>query len=96
MTSAQVVETSVTITDNSPSQTQDYTHPDDQNTLLTVVYLIRPYPSALLSNTRLADECHRLDCKRLFPVLLESGRATNLQLSVIQDLLREVSCLIPD
>ena len=37
MTSAQVVETSVTITDNSPSQTQDYTHPDDQNTLLTVV-----------------------------------------------------------
>ena len=32
MTSAQVVETSVTITDNSPSQ--DYTHPDDQTTLL--------------------------------------------------------------
>ena len=27
MTSAQVVETSVTTTDNSPSQ--DYTHPDD-------------------------------------------------------------------
>ena len=32
MTSAQVVETSVTTTDNSPSQ--DYTHPDDQITLL--------------------------------------------------------------
>ena len=32
MTSAQVVETSVTITDNSPSQ--DYAHPDDQTTLL--------------------------------------------------------------
>ena len=32
MTSAQVVETSVTITDNSPSQ--DYTLPDDQTTLL--------------------------------------------------------------
>ena len=32
MTSAQVVETSVTITDNSPSQ--DYTHLDDQITLL--------------------------------------------------------------
>ncbi|PFX12435.1 hypothetical protein AWC38_SpisGene23608 [Stylophora pistillata] len=30
MTSAQVVETSVTATDNSPSQ--DYTHPDDQTT----------------------------------------------------------------
>ena len=32
MTSAQVVETSVTTTDNSPSQ--DYTHPDHQTTLL--------------------------------------------------------------
>ena len=32
MTSAQVVETSVTTTDNIPSQ--DYTHPDDQTTLL--------------------------------------------------------------
>ena len=32
MTSAQVVETSVTTTDNSPSQ--DYTHPDDQTTQL--------------------------------------------------------------
>ena len=32
MTSAQVVETSVTTTDNSPSQ--DYTHLDDQTTLL--------------------------------------------------------------
>ena len=31
VTSAQVVETSVTTTDNSPSQ--DYTHPDDQTTL---------------------------------------------------------------
>ena len=34
MTSAQVVETPVTITDNSSSQ--DYTHPDDQTTLLHV------------------------------------------------------------
>ena len=32
MTSAQVVKMSVTTTDNSPSQ--DYTHPDDQTTLL--------------------------------------------------------------
>ena len=35
MTSAQVVETSVTITDNSPSQ--DYTHPDNQTTLLQIL-----------------------------------------------------------
>ena len=34
MTSAYVVETSVATTDNSPSQ--DYTHPDDQTTLLHV------------------------------------------------------------
>ena len=32
MTSAQVIETSVNTTDNSPSQ--DYTHPDDQPTPL--------------------------------------------------------------
>ena len=31
MTSAQVVETSVTTNDNSPSK--DYTHPDDQTTV---------------------------------------------------------------
>ena len=35
MTSAQVVETSVKVTTNSPSQ--DYTHPDDHN-LRTLVY----------------------------------------------------------
>ena len=34
MTFAQVVETSVTVTDNSPSQ--DYPHPDDRTTLSTV------------------------------------------------------------
>ena len=36
MTSAQVIETSVTITDNIPSQ--DYTHPDDQTTVLYYYY----------------------------------------------------------
>ena len=36
MTSAQVVETSVTITENSPSQ--DYTHSDDQTTLLHSIF----------------------------------------------------------
>ena len=37
MTSAQVVETSVNVTNNSPSR--DYSHPDDQTTqtLLTVL-----------------------------------------------------------
>ena len=41
MTSAQVVETSVTTTDNSPSQ--DYTHPDDQTTLLHVTPVFKPF-----------------------------------------------------
>ena len=41
MTSAQVVETSVTITDNSPSQ--DYTHPDDQTALLHVTPGFKPF-----------------------------------------------------
>ena len=41
MTSAQVVETSVTTTDNSPSQ--DYTHPDDQTTLLHVIPGFKPF-----------------------------------------------------
>ena len=37
MTSAQVVETSVTTTDNSPYQ--DYTHPDDQTKILNYLVL---------------------------------------------------------
>ena len=41
MTSAQVVETSLTTTDNSPSQ--DYTHPDDQITLLHVNPGLKPF-----------------------------------------------------
>ena len=41
MTSTQVVETSVTTTDNSPSQ--DYTHPDYQTTLLHVTPGFKPF-----------------------------------------------------
>ena len=47
MTSAQVVETSVTTTDNSPSQ--DYTHPDYQTTLLHVTPAFKPFTMLLLS-----------------------------------------------
>ena len=38
---SKVVETSVTATDNSPSQ--DYTHPDDQATLLHVTPGFKPF-----------------------------------------------------
>ena len=44
MTSAQVVETSVTTTDNSPSE--DYTHPDDKTTLLHI-FRISTFPCRL-------------------------------------------------
>ena len=47
MTSAQVVETSVTSTDNSPSQ--DYTHPDDQTTLLHVTPGFKPFTVRIYS-----------------------------------------------
>ena len=38
MTSAQVVETSVNVTLNSPSQ--DYTHPDDRTPLSYVIFIV--------------------------------------------------------
>ena len=41
MTSAQVVETSVTVTDNSPFQ--DYPHPDDHTTRSTVTPGFKPF-----------------------------------------------------
>ena len=49
MTSAQVVETSVTTTDNSPSQ--DYTHLDNQTTLLHVTPRFKPF-TVLISQIR--------------------------------------------
>ena len=41
MTSAQVVETSVTVTDNSPFQ--DYPHPDDHPTRSSVTPVFKPF-----------------------------------------------------
>ena len=49
MTSAQVGETSVTTNDNSPSQ--DYTHPDDQTTLLHYLFRFRVFFSDVLAAT---------------------------------------------
>ena len=42
MTSAQVVETSVTTTDKSPSR--NFTHPDDQTTLLHLILTVLRSP----------------------------------------------------
>ena len=41
MTSAQVVETSVNVTNNSPSR--DYSHPDDQTTQMTETPGFKPF-----------------------------------------------------
>ena len=41
MTSAQVVETSVNVISNSPSQ--DYTHPDDRTLLYDLFYVLTSY-----------------------------------------------------
>ena len=51
MTSAQVVETSVNVTTNSPSQ--DYTHPDDHN-LPTCDLML----NNLISNKRVWNNCY--------------------------------------
>ena len=42
MTSAQAVETSVNVTNNSPSR--DYSHPDDQTTQTIIIQLTTAYP----------------------------------------------------
>ena len=46
MNFAQVVETSVTITDNSPFK--DYIHPDDQTTLLKLGLFFEPLSDKIL------------------------------------------------
>ena len=56
MTSTQVVETSVTTTDNSPSQ--DYTYLDDQTTLLQNNFYLTSLSiliTSLLDNLRILE-----------------------------------------
>ena len=73
MTSAQVVETSVTVTDNSPFQ--DYPHLDDHTTRSTVTPGFKPFTVimlfAALNNNGICHTygvrlqwlmCHILDC----------------------------------
>ena len=64
MTSAQVVEMSVNVTNNSPSR--DYSHPDDQTTqtkkkhicgMLGMVYLLSWLKHTTIRNTGVIDKC---------------------------------------
>ena len=65
MTSAQVVETSVTTTDNSPSQ--DYTHLDDQTTLLNIlIIMIFSYYDCHLKNLWLLNKFSLLVPKEMY------------------------------
>ena len=48
MTTAQVVETSVTVNNNSPIQ--DYVHPDHQNQPFEMTPGFKPFTITLLSN----------------------------------------------
>ena len=51
MNFAQVVETSVTITDNSPFK--DYIHPDDQTTLLKLGLFLNQFQTRLSLSSNL-------------------------------------------
>ena len=55
MNSPQVVETSVTTTDKSPSQ--DYTHPDDQTTPLHVTPGFKPFTVLFPKGTTMLLAC---------------------------------------
>ena len=54
MTSAQVVETSVNVISNSPSQ--DYTHPDDRTLLYDMTPGFKPFTIIKVSATKLFSE----------------------------------------
>ena len=65
VTSAQVVETSVTTTDNSPSQ--DYTHLDDQTTPLNIlIIMIFSYYDCQLKNLWLLNKFSLLVPKEMY------------------------------
>ena len=51
MTSAQVVETSVNVISNSPSQ--DYTHPDDRTLLYDMTPGFKPFTIYILLNWKI-------------------------------------------
>ena len=53
MTSAQVVETSVNVTSNSPSQ--DYTHPDDRTLLYDMTPGFKPFTKLTITTTLVTD-----------------------------------------
>ena len=84
MTSAQVVETSVTTTNNSPSQ--DYTHPDNQTTLLHVTNGFKTFTvkAVLLASQQLHNfsvkQLREKDCNKKLNELYPTPRSLYLVL----------------
>ena len=56
MTSAQVVKTSVTVTDNSPFQ--DYPHPDDHTTQSTETVIPGKFDVICVSSANIVSDVH--------------------------------------
>ena len=81
MTSAQVVETSVNVISNSPSQ--DYTHPDDRTLLNDMSPGFKPFTILLNMGTKSAiksvSEDKRKIPPRVFGVVQSSIRTENLE-----------------
>ena len=72
MTSAQVVETSVNVISNSPSQ--DYTHPDDRTLLYDMTPGFKPFtivPSYVREPSDLKNLIVNLDALKLGGVSLQ-------------------------
>ena len=60
MTSAQVVETSVNVINNSPSR--DYSHPDDQTTQTNVVFVVTILSSSVFSQACIQISARLVTC----------------------------------
>ena len=62
MTSAQVVETSVNVISNSPSQ--DYTHPDDRTLLNDLIHICKYCKIKVITTYGERDMCIKVESER--------------------------------
>ena len=93
MTTAQVVETSATVNNNSPIQDliQDYVHPDDQTQPTYVLFVLWTLSFRLLKNVKnpTAVLCVTLGALAATPNLA-FGRKTTEIVNMLSELLVEV------
>ena len=79
MTSAQVVETSVNVISNSPSQ--DYTHPDDRTLLYDMTPWFKPFTISFLSSV-LTNKSYLLNKYSNFKIIVRLNSMHNAVESV--------------